>query len=112
MGGEPAPVVSHRADAVCATAPAPTVESAAALSSAMDTVRPAPNLPAARHEHRASVDDLHTRIGPAMLSMLAKRTGSTVVVLAASVGALPEASDYISMFDRNVAALLAATALR
>ena len=46
------------------------------------------------------------------VAFLAKRTGSTIVVLAASVGALPEAPDYISMFDRNVAALLAATALR
>jgi hypothetical protein len=31
-----------------------------------------------------------------------------VVTLAASVGALPQATDYIALFDTNVAALLAA----
>ena len=41
-----------------------------------------------------------------------KRTGSTVVVLAASVGALPGAHDYLSLFDTNIAALLAAAATR
>jgi zinc/manganese transport system substrate-binding protein/zinc transport system substrate-binding protein len=46
------------------------------------------------------------------VAFLAKRTGSAIVVLAASVGALPQAPDYISMFDRNVAALLSATAMR
>jgi ABC-type Zn uptake system ZnuABC Zn-binding protein ZnuA len=42
------------------------------------------------------------------VAFLARRTGSAVVVLAASVGALPGTSDYIALFDRNVAALLAA----
>jgi zinc/manganese transport system substrate-binding protein/zinc transport system substrate-binding protein len=42
------------------------------------------------------------------VAFLARRTGSAVVVLAASVGALPGADDYIALFDRNVAALLAA----
>jgi zinc/manganese transport system substrate-binding protein/zinc transport system substrate-binding protein len=42
------------------------------------------------------------------VAFLARRTGSTVVVLAASVGALPGVNDYIALFDRNVAALLAA----
>jgi ABC-type Zn uptake system ZnuABC Zn-binding protein ZnuA len=39
---------------------------------------------------------------------LAKRTGSTVAVLATSVGALPAARDYLSLFDTNIAALAAA----
>ena len=42
------------------------------------------------------------------VAFLAKRTGSKVVVLAASVGALPGAHDYLSLFDANVAALIAA----
>lgn len=39
---------------------------------------------------------------------LAQRGGARVVVLAASVGALPEAHDYLSLFDVNVARLAAA----
>jgi ABC-type Zn uptake system ZnuABC Zn-binding protein ZnuA len=42
------------------------------------------------------------------VTFLARRTGSAVVVLAASVGALPGTDDYIALFDRNVAALLSA----
>jgi ABC-type Zn uptake system ZnuABC Zn-binding protein ZnuA len=42
------------------------------------------------------------------VAFLAKRTGSTVAVLAGSVGALPGTSDYLSMFDANAAALLSA----
>jgi ABC-type Zn uptake system ZnuABC Zn-binding protein ZnuA len=38
---------------------------------------------------------------------LASRSGATVVVLAASVGAVPEARDYIALFDYNVKALAA-----
>lgn len=39
---------------------------------------------------------------------LARRGGARVVVLAASVGALPEARDYLSLFDVNVARLATA----
>jgi zinc/manganese transport system substrate-binding protein/zinc transport system substrate-binding protein len=39
---------------------------------------------------------------------VARRAGAAVVTLAASVGALPQARDYISLFDTNVAALTAA----
>jgi hypothetical protein len=39
---------------------------------------------------------------------LANKTGARVVVLASSVGMAPSASDYISLFDGNVAALVAA----
>jgi ABC-type Zn uptake system ZnuABC Zn-binding protein ZnuA len=39
---------------------------------------------------------------------VAQRTGGVVAVLAASVGALPGADDYLSLFDVNVAALRAA----
>jgi hypothetical protein len=35
-----------------------------------------------------------------------------VVILGASVGALPRANDYISMFDANVEALASAAATR
>jgi hypothetical protein len=37
--------------------------------------------------------------------MLADRTGTRVVVLAPSVGAVPQAHDYLSLFEYNVAAL-------
>ncbi len=42
------------------------------------------------------------------VAFLAKRTGSKLVVLASSVGALPGTHDYLSLFDTNLAALLAA----
>jgi ABC-type Zn uptake system ZnuABC Zn-binding protein ZnuA len=41
-------------------------------------------------------------------AFVAQRTGGLVAVLAASVGALPNANDYISLFDVDVAALRAA----
>jgi ABC-type Zn uptake system ZnuABC Zn-binding protein ZnuA len=41
---------------------------------------------------------------------LAQRTGVRVVMLAGSVGALPAATDYLSLFDANVSALLSAQA--
>jgi zinc/manganese transport system substrate-binding protein/zinc transport system substrate-binding protein len=41
-------------------------------------------------------------------AFVAQRTGGVVAVLAASVGALPSADDYVSLFDVNVAALRAA----
>lgn len=43
------------------------------------------------------------------VAFVAGKAGATVVTLAASVGALPQAGDYIALFDANVAALLAAT---
>jgi zinc/manganese transport system substrate-binding protein/zinc transport system substrate-binding protein len=46
------------------------------------------------------------------VAFLAQRTGAAVVVLAASVGALPGADDYIAMFDANVAALASAPVAR
>ena len=42
------------------------------------------------------------------VAFIARRTKSAVVVLAASVGAVPGARDYLSLFDINVAALIAA----
>ncbi len=39
---------------------------------------------------------------------LAGRIGAKVVVLAASVGATKQADDYLSLFDYNVATLMAA----
>lgn len=42
------------------------------------------------------------------VDFLARKTGARVAVLAASVGDLPQAQDYFSLFDSNVAALLAA----
>ena len=44
------------------------------------------------------------------VAFLAKRTGSKVVVLASSVGALPGTHDYLSLFDVNITALIAAAA--
>jgi ABC-type Zn uptake system ZnuABC Zn-binding protein ZnuA len=44
------------------------------------------------------------------VAFVASRAGAQIVKLAASVGALPGANDYISLFDVNVAALTAAAA--
>jgi ABC-type Zn uptake system ZnuABC Zn-binding protein ZnuA len=46
------------------------------------------------------------------VAFVASRAGAQVVTLAASVGALPGADDYISLFDVNVAALTTAAAKR
>jgi ABC-type Zn uptake system ZnuABC Zn-binding protein ZnuA len=46
------------------------------------------------------------------VAFVASRAGAQVVTLAASVGALPRADDYISLFDVNVEALTAAAAMR
>ena len=39
---------------------------------------------------------------------LAEKAGADVVVLAGSVGALPGAQDYLSLFDTNIGILLSA----
>lgn len=41
-------------------------------------------------------------------AFVAEKAAATVVLLAGSVGALPSASDYLSLFDSNVGALVAA----
>jgi ABC-type Zn uptake system ZnuABC Zn-binding protein ZnuA len=46
------------------------------------------------------------------VAFVASKTGAKVVTLAASVGALPRAVDYISLFDVNVEALTSAAAKR
>ena len=46
------------------------------------------------------------------VAFVAGKTGASIVVLAASVGALPRTDDYISLFDANVEALLSARAMR
>ena len=46
------------------------------------------------------------------VAFVASKAGAHVVTLAASVGALPGADDYISLFDVNVEALTAAAAKR
>jgi ABC-type Zn uptake system ZnuABC Zn-binding protein ZnuA len=40
------------------------------------------------------------------VAFVAVKTGAAVVVLAASVGALPDTGDYLSLFETNVAALI------
>src|SRR6185436_12045172 len=42
------------------------------------------------------------------VDFVASKAGASVVTLAASVGALPQATDYFALFDANVAALTAA----
>ena len=44
------------------------------------------------------------------VAFLARETRARIVLLAASVGGLPAATDYVSLFDANVGALLAAAA--
>jgi ABC-type Zn uptake system ZnuABC Zn-binding protein ZnuA len=46
------------------------------------------------------------------VAFVAARTGASVVVLAASVGALPGTGDYLALFDTDVAALVNAAAAR
>lgn len=46
------------------------------------------------------------------VAFVADRAGASVVTLGASVGALPRANDYVSMFDANVEALVSAAAAR
>jgi zinc/manganese transport system substrate-binding protein/zinc transport system substrate-binding protein len=46
------------------------------------------------------------------VAFVAGRAGAQVVTLAASVGALPRADDYISLFDVNIEALTSAAAKR
>jgi ABC-type Zn uptake system ZnuABC Zn-binding protein ZnuA len=45
-------------------------------------------------------------------AFLAAKTGASVVVLGASVGALAQADDYVALFDANVEALLSASVMR
>ena len=42
------------------------------------------------------------------VAFLARKTGAAIATLAASVGALPEAGDYMALFDADVAALKSA----
>jgi Tol biopolymer transport system component len=42
------------------------------------------------------------------IAFLARETKAKIVLLAASVGGLPAATNYVSLFDTNVGALLAA----
>jgi ABC-type Zn uptake system ZnuABC Zn-binding protein ZnuA len=58
------------------------------------------------HGARIIVRQLHEPTKDAVF--VAQRTGGVVALLAASVGALPGADDYVSLFDVNVAALRAA----
>jgi hypothetical protein len=44
-----------------------------------------------------------------MPKLLAQKTGAHIVTLAASIGALPQATDYFSMLQFNVDALIAAS---
>ncbi len=46
------------------------------------------------------------------VAFVASKSGASVVTLAASVGALPQAADYIALFDTNIDALRSAAALR
>ena len=46
------------------------------------------------------------------VAFVARKTGATIVTMAASVGALPDTGDYIALFDANVAALTAAAGIR
>jgi ABC-type Zn uptake system ZnuABC Zn-binding protein ZnuA len=46
------------------------------------------------------------------LAFVAAKTGASVTVLAASVGALPNTDDYLSLFETNVAALVSAAVAR
>lgn len=59
-------------------------------------------------EQRIGVIVRHPQEPSRDVDYLARKAGARVAVLAASVGDLPSAHDYFSLFDTNVAALLAA----
>jgi len=42
------------------------------------------------------------------VAFVAEKSGAKIATLAGSVGALPQASDYIALFDANIDALTAA----
>jgi zinc/manganese transport system substrate-binding protein/zinc transport system substrate-binding protein len=46
------------------------------------------------------------------MAFVARKAGASTVTLAASVGAVPGAGDYIALFDANVAALSAAAGVQ
>ena len=45
---------------------------------------------------------------PSVIAQVAARSGARAVILASSVGADPEAPDYVALFDLNVRRLVAA----
>jgi zinc/manganese transport system substrate-binding protein/zinc transport system substrate-binding protein len=83
-------------------------------------IEPRPGVPPSPFQLSAIIKTIQTRKVPIIVrasheperhaAFVAKRTDIAIAVLAASVGALPEAVDYLSLFDTNVAALLAAKA--
>jgi len=88
----------------------------------IDTVEPKPGVPPSP-AHLVSLIGMMNARGARIIvrqphepekdvGFVAKRTGSVVAVLASSVGALPGADDYLSLFDVNVAALRAAAGAR
>lgn len=60
------------------------------------------------HEQNVSVIVRHPQEPVRDVEFLARKTGARIATLAASVGDLPQATHYLSLFDTNVAALLAA----
>jgi len=46
------------------------------------------------------------------IAFVADKTGARIVTLAASVGALPRARDYISLFDADIEALESAVPIQ
>jgi ABC-type Zn uptake system ZnuABC Zn-binding protein ZnuA len=85
-------------------------------------VEPKPGVPPSPSQLAGLIKTMRARQVPIMvrqphepekdLAFVARQTQSAIVVLGASVGALPNAIDYISLFDANVAALLAAAKVR
>ena len=86
----------------------------------VDTIEIKPGVPPAPSHLAGIIEAMRTR-GVRMVvrephepernvAFVAAKAGVPVVVLAASVGALPNAGDYLSLFDANVAALVAAAA--
>jgi ABC-type Zn uptake system ZnuABC Zn-binding protein ZnuA len=88
----------------------------------MDTVEPKPGVPPSPSHLVSLIGTMNARGARIIVrqphepekdvGFVAKRTGAVVAVLASSVGALPGADDYLSLFDVNVAALRAAAGAR
>ncbi len=61
------------------------------------------------NDERVSIIVRHPQEPARDVDFLARKAGARVAILAASVGDLPQARDYLSLFETNVAALLAAS---
>ena len=118
MGGE-----ARAAQGACRSSPTTTAGRISRAASASTSSGSSSRSPACRRARRiwpawcarcrraTCASSCASRTSRSATRVLAGKAGAAVVVLAGSVGALPQAGDYFALFDTNVAALLAAAAM-